>query len=338
MTLLWMDGFDAADVTSKWPNSNIANTTSGTRFGYGKCVQLGSTGASPSLRKSFTASTKVIFGQAYMTDGSGNQFSWFTLYGDAGSTPHITIIQRNLGVVNIERGPTGSQTVLASSAAGAWSNNVWHYVEVSATISDTTGTVVVKVDGATVVTYTGDTKNGGTANSVDMIEWQAYNGGGIHVWVDDLYIANDQGTINNDFLGDSRVYTLSPTGAGANTGWTPSTAPNWDCVNELPASSTDYVFAGSAGLRDTYACADLPGSPAAVFGVNAVAIAKKTDAANRTVKTVIRRGSTDYVDTTGLALSTADNVAVGLRETDPSTSAAWTVANVNAMEIGVESG
>jgi hypothetical protein len=195
-----------------------------------------------------------------------------------------------------------------------------------ATVADAGGRCVVKVDGATVIDYTGDTKNGGTNSTIDTVELYRNQAG--TNYYDDLYM-NDTG-----LLGPCRIYTLAPTGAGSSTAMTPSTGANWSCVDEQPYSATDYVT-GSSGQRDLYALGDLPGSPGTIHAVQVASVAKKSDAGALNLRNNIRSGGTTYQGASS-ALATTDGSIVDAWTTDPATSSAWTASGVNALEAGAE--
>jgi hypothetical protein len=214
-------------------------------------------------------------------------------------------------------------------------SGVWHYIEISATLNDTTGNVVVKVNGVTLINFTGDTKNAGTATTIDKVRF--IRTGSQNILVDDVYILDSTGSAPyNTFLGEIRVHTISPSGAGASTQWTPSTGANYTTVDELPYSTTDYVAGTTSGHRDTYAMGNLPSNVGTIYAVQTAIIGKKTDAGAMSVKIVDRPGSTNYA-TSAFTFTTTDVTYVEpLRTVNPDTSAAWTASEVNALEAGVE--
>ena len=330
MTLLFVDGFDAADTSIKWSSDlNPTQTAWATgRFGTG----LSLAGKSR-MQKGIPASATVTCGFAFYSPAStaGVFNEQFCFYADGGTVQHILLrYVPGGGAWQVSRGGT----VIATSATGVHPNGTWAYVEIKGSINATTGIVVLRVNGVEVINFTGNTKNGGTSTNIDSFQVRYDGGNGGQQW-DDLYCLNSLGTTNNDFLGDVRVQTLVPNGPGSNTQLTPSAGANWDAVNELPYSATDYVSGSTVGNKDTYATSDLPAGYS-VIAVQANATAMKTDAGTRNLKTTIRAGGTDYSDTTAAALTTSDRTISSVRETNPSGSVAWSQASVNAMEIGVE--
>ncbi len=331
MALLFMDGFGGGDGSFKWDVSvlNITPETTNPRLPGGYSVRLLST----TLSKSFTAATKVIMGLG-IRSASSCQVSF---YGDAGATTHITVVRNvTTGVLEIRRGASGG-TLLASGTQ-ALANDQWNYIEISVTIADAGGEVHVRLNGQTAdeVSYTGDTKNAGTATTVDRI---TIPGAGTATYVADVYILNDTGAApNNAFLGDVVVRTLSPSGDGTYSqllGSDGNSVNNYLLVDEHPYSGTDYAGSATVGQKDTYAMADLPAGVATVYGVQLNGFMVKSDASLAQARLIIRSGGTDYGGTTR-ALTTTYTGYYELYEQNPNTAAAWTPANVNNMESGME--
>jgi hypothetical protein len=261
------------------------------------------------------------------------------LSGDAGATAHLSLsFNAGDGSLALYRG--NGTTLIASSSPGQVLVGTWKYIEISATISDTIGICTVRADGLVVISFTGDTRNGGTATTFDTVTIQAaalgVGSGSNYLW-DDVYLCDDTGSAPyNNFLGDVRVYSLSPTGAGASTQWTPDTGSNFSRVNEIPYSSVNYVQSNTSGQRDTYAVTDLPaGGVTTIYGVQNNIIAKRTDAGAVAVKPTLKSSATIAYGTSTL-LPTSDTVVTDVRTTDPATSATWTVNGVNNLEVGME--
>lgn len=332
MTLLFMDGFDVGDVAQKWDvGGTTPSTSSTTRFSTGKSISLPDNGSASVLTKSVTASSTMIVGFAFYSAGAGGNASPVFFYGDSGATSHVNL-RHTITTLQLYR---GDGTLLATSPAGVIATNQWLYIEMSATIADSGGRVIVKANGVTVIDFTGDTKNGGTNTTIDTVVLSHGNAGANNFLFDDLYICNTAGSVNNTFLGDVRVQTLVPTGAGASTQFTPSVGSNWDNVNDLPLVTTTYNSDATSGHRDTYAMGDLISGTGTIFGIQDVLVALKTDAGAASLKAALKSGGTVYYDI-AQSLGTSLGESPVIRETDPATSAAWTATNVNALEFGAE--
>jgi hypothetical protein len=328
MALLFMDGFDASDAALKWVSIGAPTFATTTRFGTGKAMNPQ---ASQAPMRAFPASSQVYVGAAVSVASFGAIRDIWTFLGDSAITAHLSLnTSASGGSVELRRGAT----TLALSAVGVLPISTWVYLEMSATIADTGGTCVVKVNGVEVINFTGDTKNAGTNSTIDTLRLASNTSANVYSY-DDLYICNDTGSVNNTFLGDVRVQTLLPTAAGASTQLTPSVGNNWDNVNDTPYVSTTYNSDSVSGHRDTYAMSDLLSGTGTIFGVQDNILALKSDAGAASIKAALKSGATVYYDST-VVLGAALGASSAVRETDPATSAAWTPTNVNALEFGAE--
>lgn len=337
MTLLFFDGFGSAasGIANKpqW-NTGVALANAGRNGGY--CLF----GDNNFL--TIPASAKVTYGSAFNNASNGSLYN--TIYGDSGVTAHLTIQLSSTGSVILRRGgETG--TSLATAPTGTFVNGTWRHFQVQATIADSGGRCIVKIDGTTVIDYTGDTKNAGTSTNIDMIEFGASSASTGYLY-DDVWVCDGvdatatQGRPNNDFLGDLKVAVLMPDGAGALTQWTPTTAvANYTTVDDAtPTGTTDYVSTSVVGSQDLYTIQDLPSTAGTVYGVQACVYASKSDAGAANIKTLIRESGGTITAGTAQALSvTWQGYAGTMRASKPGTATPWTVADVNALQVGIES-
>ena len=331
MALLFMDGFDMGDFAQKYYSTTYTTSSATTRFSAGKSIAISPSGVQTGgVQKFIPASSQVIVGGAYLP-GSLTQ-SLLYLYGDAGATMHLGLKLGATGTISLLRGAT----TIATSSPGLIATGTWYSIEISATINSTTGTCLVRLNGSTVINFTGNTKNGGTNTTFDKVYFYNDNGN-TSFFLDDVYVCDGTGSAPyNTFLGDVRVYALSPTGAGSSTQWTPDTGSNYARVNEVPYSAANYVQSKTSGQRDTYALADLPaGVVSTIYGVQNNVIAKRTDAGAIAIMPALKSSATIAYGSSSIP-GTADATISDMRTTDPNTSAAWTVSAVNALEAGME--
>jgi hypothetical protein len=264
--------------------------------------------------------------------------AWVNVGG--GGSPHILLRLGPTSVTNgidIRLGNKFSSTVLAASAPFIVSQSIWYFIEMKVTIADSGGNVRVRINEQEVINFTGDTRNGGAAQ-VDYITigHDGVSSGPADLW-DDWYWLDGTGSAPyNDYLGDVKVETLVPNGAGASTQLIPSTGANWQCVDEQPPSTADYVSSATVGQRDTYAHTDLVTTNAQVFGVQVQSYAQASDAGIANLKCVTRgnSGALRY-GASSILSSTPGWVMGGVQTTDPDNNP-WTIASVNAAEHGVE--
>jgi hypothetical protein len=352
MSLIDFVGFEDAlgpetDTTGKW-------SLTGTGITLNNSALTGRTGnyaaryvKNDTLRGGLTRSLDateehqtVIFGRGIFKAQAADEVYEFA--SDANATPHITVILDATGAVVVRRGDYASGTILATSAVVAPNLSTWYYLEAKVTLSDTVGEATVRVNGVNAVNLTGiDTKNGGTKTVIDSVtvaRSKATNGT-LAASTDDIYIVNGAGSSPlNDFLGSVAIYPVRPNATGSANQWTNSTATaastNWSFTDDQ--SMTDYVQSSTSAQRDLYATTDLPVSVGTVPGVKMRSLVQNTDATLRQVKLGIKSGATVDMDAGQAIGAGTAQTNVRLMKANPVTSLAWTVADVNAMEMGVE--
>jgi hypothetical protein len=222
-------------------------------------------------------------------------------------------------------------TVLATSAAGIIAAGTAYHICVAATVANSGGAFEVRVNGNVVLTGTGDTQN--TAN--------AYSSS-FHIWCPDTV-----GTTLNTWFGEHacwstnayqgmikskrKALTASPT-----QGWNRSTgADNYALVDEAVVSTLDYVDATANGTVDAYTTADIDTGAAAIVAVRIGGYGRSTDSSVRSVNLQCISGATTS-DGSNIPLQISTNPIERILETDPNTSAAWSVAAAETFDIGLK--
>lgn len=177
------------------------------------------------------------------------------------------------GVVRAFRsGTNGSstQTQLGVSAVPI-DQNKWTFLEITVSLNASTGVFQLRQDGVKTIDFTGNTvatyttfQTAGVAVGIASAPYDVR----APFWFDDLYVLNDQGSVNNSPLGPVRVQTLLPSGAGTDTQLTPAGGTtNWSNAADVPSDPTRYNYGTVVGNRDTYALADLAAATTTVYGV-----------------------------------------------------------------------
>ena len=210
----------------------------------------------------------------------------------------------------------------------------WILLEMYYKCDDSVGRWILKVNGIpTSVDFTGDTRYGGATGLIDNIRigTDAYSS-----WPPNAHIDNIVFDTAN-WIGDTRIAGIKPSGAGNSTQWTPSAGSNWDCVDEAPESDADYVSITSMDQVDTYAADDLPAEAYAVKSVQVSARARKqSSVAPQNIALAVRTGGADYFGSDSpLGFSYDGHTA--LWENNPGTASPWTPSEVNGAEIGIKS-
>lgn len=331
MAARFRDSFDhyvSADTPTKYTNSSLPIVTAGAGRRGTACMRFTSGGSF--VTKTLDAQSTWIMGAAVKFQNLGGG-SFFALL-DAG-TLQVDLRINTDGTLSVTRNGTVLGTTTFSVLL-----NVYYFIELKVFINNTTGTAEVRIDNTTRLSLTSqDTQNtaNATANQVELSNTGSAN----QTEFDDYYVLDGTGSApNNDFLGDIRVDAKFPSAVGNTTqltrGGTDSGA-NWSQVEETaPNADTDYNEHATVGNKDTYVFEDLTHTPVTIFSASVLAYAKKDDAGAKGI-ILVTRSTTDF-DSASQALATGYAYYEQIRELDPNTSAAWTLANLNAAEFGVK--
>lgn len=338
MALLFIDGFEGNDFSQgKWNNSTSpATVTSPARFAFPGSRALAM--ATPSARadKNIAETAQVTCGFGFYSSGGITASGIASLWNTSGTILQLTLAMSPSGVLQVWRGAT-----LLATGTTYLAGNTWYHIAFQATISPTSGTAVVRINGSASneISFTGNTQNSGSSTTVDRVSIGDDQNGrstGGTICFDDFYIADGATTHNNSFLGDVRVYPLSPAGAGAFTQLTSSGAnPDWQNAGTLPVQSVAFNSSATSGNKDTYTLGSLPADAVTVLGVQSNVYAAKSDAGAAGAYGIIYTAATTYLGAVR-ALSTSFVTYSDMFDLDPNTSAAWTVAQVNSLQAGMQ--
>ena len=346
MSLIYVDGFDDNMLTQKWTAVVGSPTTPSGRNGNGLHLLAPSSNSTSKVSKQVAAADEhatFIVGFAYKpanvtsTPATNSTYGLVAFLSDSLATSHLTLCPNADGTVSVRRGGIAG-TVLGTSVVSLTAG-VFQYIEMKATLHDSTGIVTVKLNGTAIITLTGqDTKNAGTKTVFDGFGMGVMGGIGSTTDYDDLYLCNGAGSVNNDFLGDVAVETLLPSGNGSNSQFVGSdgnSTDNYLLVDESTPSSTDYAGSATSGNKDSYAMADLSRATGTVFGVVANPWVGNSDAGAQNFKHVCKSSGTTDVGTS-TAINTTYQPYQKVYELNPDSAGAWTVTTVNAAEFGAQ--
>lgn len=307
----------------------------------------------------FSATTGRLFGTAITMSGTGANFTtpsfgventWIiglgfkittsvgspaiTLLSGASQQCSLTVSSSGGGYVFVLK--RGSTTIATSATVRTL--GTWYYVELKVTArTGTNGVYELRVD--EVTDFSGSSVNLANTGSdgVDVVMFSAASAN--TAW-DDIYICNDQGGQNDDFLGDSAVRGILPTADGATTTWTPSTGTNHAALVDDPASApndADYNRGVNIGDRDLYEYANVAGLlNGPIAGIMVSSAMRMETTGTSQVKVVIRQGGVNFDQATHTVNGTTVREYTQVVENSPDDSAPWEVADVDGAQIGVE--
>lgn len=224
--------------------------------------------------------------------------------------------------------------VTKTSGAAAFTPNTYSYYEIKYVKgTGANGFAELRKDGVillTISTSTETTQATGFGSSVE-------DSGTVSTWfMDDLYILDGTGSVNNDYLGDVRVDAHFADADGAYDVFVPSSgAASWTHVDDpLPDDDVTFVEAGTITAADVHSMTTAS-LGTVIHGVQQDVLARKTDAGIVTVDVIAEKpsGSGQKINATETA-SDDYQFHMSILEDDPDDSTTWTDAKINAQEWG----
>ena len=143
-------------------------------------------------------------------------------------------------------------------------------------------------------------------NYINSIRLQPFEStGNYNYMIDDMYVLNNTGSFNTDFLGECRIQTQYPTANGSSTTFMPFGAgTNYQCVDDNPVADDDTTYVKSAvvGDIDDYVMGTLA-LTGTIYGVQVNTVQRKDDVGSRTIAPMINVGGTTYLGSSVTCLS-----------------------------------
>lgn len=248
----------------------------------------------------------------------------------------IAVIAGGLEVINQNGVQIGISTL-------AMAPGTFNHVETSVHIHDTTGWVVVRVNGREFLSLTNiDTNRAnttpGTDATVSIIGFGNFVPAGLSffgdMYLDDVFAATDEGAGAATFLGMQGVYYLPPVADAAPQDWDRTTGTeSWALVNETtPDDDTNYIFTDTAGDECRLVVDDLPANVLSVASVAVVSRSRKTDTGTCDVSLGVFSGAVlDYAASE--PLTTDYGYIFASWDTNVDGGGAWSPVALPAIEI-----
>jgi hypothetical protein len=340
MALLWIEGFEGFGSTAglppqpsgimgrKYPSIIGENNFDMEVGRNGWCLENGDSIAYFQTPFFTTTDATLVCGLAFWCSGLPGSFPSNIIAFYEGANNGINIRVNTSGTLAAYRSTSLLGTSSLSIGAGQW-----YYIELKVLTNNSTGTVEIKVNGATWLNLTSqDTQQGsnawhdavriGTVNCVSRF--------------DDMYVLDSSGSANNDFLGNRKVVALDPDGAGDTTAWTPSAGSNYQNVDEgdLLDEDTTYNETSTDTDQDLYTYENLPANAASVDGIQITSEARVTSG-QMDLSNVIKTGTTTDAGSADTITSTSYVTSTRIEEQDPDTAAPWTPSGVDGAQFGI---
>lgn len=336
MALLHSDGFDCYTTPLQSWDSEYKSGTIDIDAAYGRLSTSGLriTMHSEGLSKSLGSNVGTIWGGfAINRPASVSNFCYLCTLVDSGTEQIHLEWSADGAALTWKRGGTVLRTIAVGLSVG-----VWYYLEFKVIFSATVGRIYTYIDNVLVDDSTASLNTMSTANAycnAFVLGGNAASIFGSTRYYDDVVVGDTTGSFCNDRLGDVWIQTVMPTGAGTNTAWDPSAGNNWDCVEEIPPSTAEYVETAVLNEIDDYATANVVSTTGTVHAVVVKAYAQKTSAGTRKISGATTSNAVAGVGTE-VALATDYHYVASPIYQNPDGPVAWTITTVNAAEFGVK--
>lgn len=343
MSILRMEGFEGGEtdaamrtiLTNKGYGSMHTDVVRGPGRVTGTSYQSGNfTGAAPQLGWPTVSDCYIGFGFYYDKSGTaaGLGGDLFAAIGQSGvniSLALYVIPDTQQLLVKVNTG--GSFVTLTTTAVDSLTRSEWHWIQIRLRLHATLDTLVkIVVDGVTLVdtAVAADASRPTAANYFVLYDQPA--GSGKIVRFDDFFVRDDA-------LPDRKTITrIDPTSDDEAT-WSTFGSGSGH-VDRLTDDSilTGVESAASGGLKEVFNYDGIAGVTGIVGLQINTELGVSTDDPTL-VKTVVRSGATEFVDS-GISVDLAlGQYAMKIIETDPDTGLEITEAGLAAMKFGVES-
>ncbi len=252
------------------------------------------------------------------------------VFRDAANADQVTLQMNSTGTLSVTRG----STVLNTTTVPVITAAAWNHIEMKVLFSQTVGTIEVRVNGVPKI----DLENQDTCNTalVECSQIVLTNLSNNHfLYMKDLYIWNDGGSIYNDFVGDVQIVTLLPD-TDVSLNWTPSTGLDGsNLIDETTPDDTDYISADDSPPA-AFVCelTDLDSEVVSVKGLMIFSRMLKTDGGTATVQNSIVSNGDDG-NGADRAITVAATYWMDQIELDPDTAAAWSPIAVNNARLKI---
>lgn len=227
-----------------------------------------------------------------------------------------------------------SATVAQSTGTTALLASTWYLIQLNVTTNTAATNGVYQVYIGQVLETSGTAKVG-TANAGQprVGKDTNRNGNSVVFYYDDM-LWNNSGLPGP---GQSAILLASTTGFYAGVGWTSKGggSPLVTDINQVPPDGdTTYMTANDSGLFQSFKIQSMTVGSANINSVKVMEVSRNAGTASGCSQNVyLRVNSTDFPNATTFTNNATYFAYTAMYDTNPKTGAAWTVQDVNAVEV-----
>lgn len=344
MACKWIEGFETHSSSDQLQrkyasSSGTFSFTSGRVFGTAATASTSPVFVTPSLG---LENTWVLGFGVRVTNNSFSAGTPQGLYLEKGTEEqfHVEPFTTSSGFqLKLMRGAT--QVAISS----LYPFNAWQYIELKVTArTGANGAYEMRVNGVIDVSGTGvNLANEGTDGADILALRFAVSAGSFHM--DDMYLLDDTGSVNNDFLSPTIVEAVTMTGTGSSNDFANdsggASSDNYMQVDDgntpTDSGAGGTVSSDSNGDKDLYAGSDLTQITGNVHAVMIHAQAAMAAAGSRTAKFKYRDPDTTEADGDSFVVdATAFDEFSDVLDLNPASGLAWDVSDIDDGQYGIE--
>lgn len=236
------------------------------------------------------------------------------------------------GVLQFRRGGTTIGTA-ATMPIGSW-----NYIEIYLKSADTNGRAVLKLNGTTIIDFTGDTNNA-VPDAGGIVKLQGLNWGSSSYaanYYDDIVVNDTSGSTNNSWPGQVRLFPLNVRAVGDAQQMSRGGVDLGSNLSQIreAGSGVSWIEDSVSGHKDLY-YVDTPQLPVgAVVNQVIVDIHARAMAGGQAVIPMIKSGSVESAGT-AQALGPSWQSVQRAWPINPATGNPWTQSDLTTLQLGV---
>ena len=352
MSLQWIEGWELVKTSAAF--SRLYESVSGPSPTFPAGRQFGTALLGPGTGTTSTEWTTPAR-PAHATWIVGDAHKWKTLLSGSGEGPILALVDDATEQLSLHialGGAGGAEIKLQVYRGGAGGTllgetdfilqlDTYYYIELKATINNTTGSYEVRVNEQTRLSATGvDTQVSANASADRIRKWARVGDFDDGHFIDDGYAANGEAGNVTDFIGDRVVSAKRPNSDASPNQWDPvSGVDNFAMVDDDdPDDDSTYNTSTTSAQKDMFGFEDISDiDNDDIAGVMMKLLPRLTLAGSRDIKTKYKQGVTEVDGETHTVDDTAYSYKTEIQERDPTDDAAWTRAKIDSLEAGVES-
>lgn len=248
MSSVFYDSFDHYNqLLQKWSSGESGYNTNPTfvRTGSQSLNPTNSTVFAQVPRINFTSRQTMIAGYAYYTTSFGIQGAQMSYWYNTASGAQFGQLDANTnGSISV----FFFNSLAWTTVPGVLNTGAYYYIEIKCGFFQG-GPFVLKVNGQVVLSETVGTLAGFAGVDGFLLPGNTT----FDTYYDDLYLLDDTGTTNNDFLGAVQIFAILPDANETPLQWTPLAGTNFSEVNQVPPpGDAAYVSSNTPGQIDQY--------------------------------------------------------------------------------------